>query len=373
MKGKIDLSQKIALKATELGFKLFGITSPSPPENYSIFENWLAQKHFGDMQYLNTPSSKDKRRDPTQLFPECKSIISVGLPYDAADNFRSKPWKVARFSQQPDYHQIIREKLSLLLEFIILSTDNKTNGQIYCDTSPILEKEIAQRAGLGKIGKNSLLISSKYGSFFNLGELFLNIELPFSEPNYDNPCIGCNLCLQSCPTSCIGSNSTIKADQCISYLTIEHKSIIPRELRSLMDSWIYGCDICQLVCPWNQNLIHGTSMSPDYCEHSLIRELESFSELWFFLKMSDGSIISNRGVQQKILRNFAICLGNSHKHEAIFPLKRLFFEEDQEIRTAAAWALGQIPFQESKDFLITELKKEKNQLVIAEILEILNE
>jgi epoxyqueuosine reductase len=371
MRERNDLSRTIELKATGLGFKLFGITNSSSPENYSNFEKWLARKHYGNMQYLDTQSSRQKRCNPIQMFPECKSIISVGLPYDVTDNYQSFSWKVARFSQQSDYHQVIRENLNLLLEFVISATDIKTKGHIYCDTSPILEKELAQRAGLGNIGKNSLLISPEYGSFFNLGELFLNIELPFSHATKNDPCNGCDLCLQSCPTKCIGNDRTIKADQCISYLTIEHKGVIPKKLRSSMDSWIYGCDICQLVCPWNRKSIQGSTVSNHLDDHDLLKKFEPSTEILPFLKSGDGSIISNRGAKMKILRNYAISLGNSHKHEVSFILKNLFFEEEPEIRAAAAWALGQIHSQDCQDFLKSELKKEKQETVITEILEVL--
>jgi epoxyqueuosine reductase len=373
MKERFGLSRTIELKAAELGFKLFGITSPTSPENYSIFEKWLARIPYGDMQYLDTQSSRQKRCNPIQMFPECKSIISVGLPYDAADNYQSNLWKVARFSQKSDYHQVIREKLNLLLEFVICTTDVKTKGRIYCDTSPVLEKELAQRAGLGNIGKNSLLISPENGSFFNLGELFLNIELPFSQAYENDPCIGCNQCLLACPTKCIGNDRTIKANQCISYLTIEHKGIIPKELRPLMNSWIYGCDICQLVCPWNQKAIQASTVSHYSDDHDLLKEFIPISELWSFLKSGEDSIILNRGAKQKILRNYAISLGNTHNYEVISGLKNLFFEEEPGIRAAAAWALGQIHNQDCQDFLKSELKKEKQETVITEILEVLTQ
>lgn len=362
----MDLTKTIELKAENLGFKLFGVTSPASPKNYPIFEKWLMRKYFGDMKYLDSLSLREKRQNPIQLFPECKSVIIVGLPYNSGKTFSSQPWKIASFALHADYHPVIQNKLTSLLDFIIKITNGRTMGKIFCDSSPILEKELAERAGLGKIGRNSLLISPKYGSFFNLGELFLNIEIPITQPRGDDPCKGCYRCLKACPTQCILDDRTLIATQCISYLTIEHKGIIPAGLRTRIDSWIYGCDICQSVCPWNRETIQQTiSLTKP---NDISNKNHSATLLEELFEVDRVPIFSKARVKQKVLRNIAICLGNSHEINEISALKELFFNENLEIRVAAAWAIGQITHPESKQFLKQQLKIEKQEQVRNEIL-----
>jgi len=361
----MDLAKLIEQKADELGFALFGITGPAPLEYYSIFENWLSRRSFGEMQYLDSPHSRTCRKNPSLLFSGCKSIIVVGLPYGHAKGTVTNLGKVALFAQQPDYHQTIKQKLNALFQYIHHKTNANTQGYVCCDTEPVLEKGLAQRAGLGWIGKNSLLLNQKWGSLFNLGELFLNIELPYSQIEVKDLCLNCNLCIQSCPTNCIESDRTLKADHCISYLTIEHRNSIPKELRPLMDAWIYGCDICQLICPWNQKIFQKMDIQIEktqkYSEYGPIQGNQ------FLLENSGLSFMHKRNMRKKVLRNFSICLGNTHQQEAIQPLTKLFNERDAEIRGSVAWALGQILCPQSKELLIQQLKIEGEPAVIEEI------
>ena len=226
------MNSLIESKAKQLGFSLFGITNPSPLDKFPLFEDWISRNHYGEMQYLASTNSRDLRENPSLLFPDCRSIIVVGLPYGQENIRNTDLGRMALFAQQPDYHETIKTKLVILLKYIVSITDAKTKGLICCDTSPVLEKELGQRAGLGQIGRNSLLISPILGSLFNLGELFLNIELPYTKSSGSDPCTGCQLCVESCPTRCINNDRTLDAEQCISYLTIEHKGIIDREFAS---------------------------------------------------------------------------------------------------------------------------------------------
>lgn len=334
-------------------------------EYYALFEGWLLKGNFGEMKYLNSQLSRKFRKDPNLLMNNCKSIIVVGLAYDFSIKDLISSCKMALFARQPDYHQIIRNKLKSLLKFIQEITDSNTQGIVCCDTSPVLEKELGQRAGLGRIGKNSLLISTEMGSFFNLGELLLNIDLPCSQTKDNDPCGDCDLCIQSCPTKCIGLDRTLAADHCISYLTIEHKSIIPIKLRPLMDSWVYGCDECQLVCPWNQKILK--EKIPDHQniigksqKTILIQPIEQF-------RLEKALLLQKISTKKNLLRNYAICLGNSHQKQAVPYLVQLFDEEELEIRSAAAWALGEIGVRESKEALRRQLKKEETDVVRVEI------
>ena len=361
----MNLSFLIEQKARELGFGLFGITHPSTMEYYPLFESWLSRGNFGDMKYLDSQCSRKTRKNPKLLLENCKTIIVVGLAYDFPINNLDSTCKVALFAQQSDYHQVIRHKLKSLLKYIQENTDFNTKGLACCDSAPLLEKELAQRAGLGRIGKNSLLISAEMGSFFNLGELLLNIDLPSSQIKEDDPCGNCELCIQSCPTNCIDLDRTLIADHCIAYLTIEHKTSIPMELRPLMDSWIYGCDVCQLVCPWNQKTFK--EKMPDHQKVSGKSQNKNiFKNIEQYI-LEDATLSQRRFAKKKILRNYAICLGNSHMRQAIPALVQLFEEEELEIRAAAAWALGEIREKESREVLQGVLIKEVQNEIRIEI------
>lgn len=361
----MNISFLIEQKAREIGFDLFGITHPSTMEYFPLFERWLSKINFGEMKYLDSQLSRKMRKDPNLLLDNCKSIIVVGLAYDFSKKKLESACKVAMFAQQPDYHQVIRQKLKSLLKYIQEITDSNTKGIVCCDTAPVLEKELAQRAGLGRIGKNSLLISAEMGSFFNLGELLLNIDLPYSQNNEDDPCGNCELCIQSCPTKCIDLDRTLVADHCISYLTIEHKASIPMELRPLIDSWVYGCDMCQLVCPWNQKMIK-EKMPNHQIVTGKSQNKNIFNNIDQFL-LENSTLLQRRSTKKNVLRNFAIYLGNSHQRQAIPVLVQLFEEKDLKTRAAAAWALGEIREKESREALQGHLTKEEQIEVRFEI------
>jgi epoxyqueuosine reductase len=360
-----DLSNLIQKKAFNLGFSLFGITDPSPPAHYALFEKWLSQKHHGNMSYLENQKSREFRKTPILLMPECRSIIVVGLPNNLEHlGENAKFGKIAFFALQEDYHQAIREKLNQLLEYIKDTVGFEMQGAVLCDSSPLLEKELAQRAGLGWIGKNSLLISTEFGSLFNLGELLLNIDLPHSQLKIKDLCSSCHLCIDACPTQCIQANHTIYAENCISYLTIEHKGIIDLSLRSKMDSWVFGCDICQMVCPWNKKQFSHFEISNTHQTFQSLKD-HGFTKEQFHLLFGNTPI--KRIKREGLLKNYAISLGNSGIREAIPDLELLFSEEDPVIRCFSAWALGKIEDPRAKKFLEKHLLSENDLTVINEI------
>ena len=363
----VDIFDLIQTKSNELGLSLIGITDPSQLAHYAHFENWLAQKHFGDMSYLENHRSRELRKNPYFLMPQCKSIIVIGLPYSSGILSNNDFYgKIAYFAQQPDYHFVIRNKLNQLFDHIKEITDKDVKGSIFCDSAPLLEKELAQRAGLGWIGKNSLLISSQFGSFINLGELFLNLALPHSLLKNQDLCGDCHLCIDACPTQCIQADRTINAERCISYLTIEHKGKIDPSLRSKMNSWVFGCDVCQIVCPWNKEKISEFQYK-GYGNHPFQKKLQDkgFSDEQFFLMFGNSPIKRIKWV--RFLRNYAIALGNSGSSDAIPDLEFLFNDEDLFIRIHTAWALGKIKSPQSKNILENKLMQEKNLDVLEEI------
>ena len=362
-----SISNLIQIKARELDLALIGITEPSQPVHFTLFEKWLSQKRFGDMAYLNDLRSLKFRKNPSLLMPVCRSIIVVGLPYSVSIPSDNKAHgKIASYALKDDYHFVIREKLNKLLAYINEISNLEVKGSIFCDSAPILEKEMAQRAGLGWIGKNSLLISSQFGSFMNLGELFLDIELPQSPIINEDLCGDCHLCIDACPTQCIQTNRTLNAERCISYLTVEYKGRIDRHLRSMLDSWVFGCDICQIICPYNKEIISKSNF--ENSEKDPLRnkfKIKDFSEKEFFLKFGNSPI--KRIKRNGILRNYTLFLGNSGSSESISDLKLLSKENDPVIRIYSAWALGRLKSPYIKNILENNLMQEKNLNVIEEI------
>jgi epoxyqueuosine reductase len=247
------LKQAIKEKARQLGFTLAGVTSSEPPSHYSVFESWLNDGMHGTMNYLAEEHSRTRRADPKQILPECKSILVLAIPYSSfTRSVHPSSFRIASYALGDDYHDIIPPRLKEIVQFIEDQLGHPIPNRYYTDTGPILERDLAQRAGLGWIGKNSMLINPKAGSTFFLAEILLGIELEPDQTIVTDHCGTCTRCIQACPTQCILPNRTIDARRCISYLTIELKDEIPLELRSLIKDWIFGCDICQQACPWNR-------------------------------------------------------------------------------------------------------------------------
>ena len=240
-----DLKQKIENKARQLGFILAGVTTPEPPPHISTFENWLAQGHHGTMNYLAEEPSRARRADPRAILPECKSIIVLATPYypplssalsGAVGKVEAREayGNVASYAWGNDYHDVLPARMQELVQFIEEQTGAPVKNRWYTDTGPILERDLAQRAGIGWIGKNTCLIHPKHGSYFLLSEILLALEIEPDLPFVTDHCGTCTRCIEACPTDCILPNRTIDASQCISYLTIELKEDIPIELREKM-------------------------------------------------------------------------------------------------------------------------------------------
>lgn len=244
-------SRMIKNKAEELGFFLCGITRAEPmDEEARRLEAWLNKGHHGEMAYL--ANNFDLRVDPTKLVPGSKSVISLAYNYFNSDT-RSSPEepKISMYAYGRDYHKVVRKKMEQLLSFIRTSF-GEVGGRVFVDSAPVLERDLARRAGLGWIGKNTMLIHPRKGSFFFLGELITDLELMYDSSMTDY-CGTCTRCIDACPTEAIDKNGYIMdGSKCISYLTIELKNEIPQEFKGKMENWIFGCDICQQVCPWNR-------------------------------------------------------------------------------------------------------------------------
>jgi epoxyqueuosine reductase len=375
------LKNEIVAEAKRLGFNLVGVTRPDPPPHVNIYEDWLHQGRHGEMSYLSTERARARRADPSLILPQCKSILILGMDHTIPSPSHKMPGKdasqdhtlrgrIASYAWGEDYHNIIPLRLQELVEFIEARVGEPVPNRWYTDTGPILERDLAQRAGLGWIGKNTCLINPAQGSFFLLAELFLGIDLEPDPPFTADRCGSCTRCLEACPTSCILPDRTIDASLCISYLTIELKGEIPIELRPQIDNWIFGCDICQQVCPWNQrfadtNREKGLPGNAQFGYPELIDQL-SLSPQEFNREFKGSPI--KRAKRRGYLRNVAVVLGNLKRTDAVPSLiKSLKDETEPLVRGHAAWALGQIGDDLAREALRGAAFDEKDPYVLREI------
>jgi epoxyqueuosine reductase len=335
-----NLQEAIKEKARQLGFFLAGVTTPEPPPHYSTFENWLARGHHGTMDYLANDRSQVHRADPREILPECKSILVLATPYSSHSEQGQGEGSIASYALGNDYHDILPARMKELVQFIEEQVGSPIKNRWYTDTGPILERDLAQRAGLGWIGKNTCLIHPKHGSYFLLSEIFLDLALEPDPPFITDHCGTCTRCIEACPTDCILPNRTIDATRCISYLTIELKESIPIELRDKMGNWIFGCDICQRVCPWNRFAGQGDSRFGDQNPiHSLTEDL-TLSTQEFNQRFKQSPI--QRAKRRGYLRNVAVALGNTASMLALPVLQHALDDEEPLVREHAKWAIEKI-------------------------------
>ena len=242
-------SDRIKNKALELGFHKVGIARAEVLQKEGTrLVDWLGKGYHGEMAWLEREPAK--RTDPRLIFPDAKSVISVAMNYYSPDE-HNPTGKISRYAWGDDYHDIVKEKLRALLEWIIAAIPNAM-GKVCVDTAPVMDKAWAVRSGIGWLGKHSNVITQEYGSWIFLGEILLNLELEYDEPVSDH-CGSCTACLDACPTKAITEPFVVDSNRCISYATIELRSeALPDEISSNLNGWLYGCDICQDVCPWNR-------------------------------------------------------------------------------------------------------------------------
>lgn len=248
-----SLSAKIRQKTIEIGFHKVGIVEAAPLiDEGKLLNNWLGKGFHGEMAWMER--EPEKRSDPRLLFPEARSVIVVALNYFTKhkhDDDAGKG-KISRYAWGDDYHDVVREKLNELLAWI-KSENSNADGKICVDTAPMMDKAWAVRAGLGWIGKHSNLITTELGSWVFIGEILLNLELEYDTKIVEDHCGTCTACLDACPTSAIVKPYVVDSRKCISYATIELRDeTLPADVAANMEGWLYGCDICQDVCPWNR-------------------------------------------------------------------------------------------------------------------------
>lgn len=234
----------------ELGFLACGIAKAEFLESEAPhLENYLKEKRNGNLSYME--NHFDKRLDPRLLVDGAKSVISLLYNYYPEKTQRDDTYKISKYAYGEDYHFVVKNKLRDLMDFI-REEIGEVNGRVFTDSAPILEGAWAEKAGIGWMGKHSLLITKQSGSFFFLGELIIDLELEYDTPFVTDHCGNCTRCIDACPTDAIVSDKKIDASKCISYFTIELKDEIPIEMKGKFEDWMFGCDICQDVCPWNR-------------------------------------------------------------------------------------------------------------------------
>jgi len=249
MKGLSGHTQLIKNEAKRLGFLSCGMSRAEfLSDEAPRLEAWLKKGMHGEMSYME--NHFDKRLDPTLLVPGAKSVISLLLNYFPSEAQNPDSYKISKYAYGMDYHFVIKDKLKSLLNFI-QDEIGEVDGRAFVDSAPVLDKAWAAKSGLGWIGKNSNLLSKQVGSFFFVAELIVDLELEYDTPVTDH-CGTCTACIEACPTEAIVQPYVVDGSKCISYLTIELKNEIPAEFHDKMDDWIFGCDVCQDVCPWNR-------------------------------------------------------------------------------------------------------------------------
>jgi epoxyqueuosine reductase len=364
-----QITQALKEEARRAGFSLAGVTLPDPPDHLDFYQDWIAEGYHADMGWMATKRALRRRSDPKRILPECQSILVLGMPYPFSAE-RGDGGKISSYAWNKDYHDVLNQKMKELVRFLEDQVGRPVSNRWYTDTGPILERELARRAGLGWFGKNTTLINPHQGSYFFLAELFLDIALEPDPPFENQHCGTCTRCLDACPTGSLKAPYLLDANLCISYLTIERKGNIPKELRPKMDQWVFGCDICQQVCPWNQRfagkeeIIDAFQPLPESTQIDLQEEI-TLSEKDFREKFRNSPV--KRTKRSGYLRNVAVALGNQGLKKSLKPLTAALQDQDAAVRGHAAWALGQIGGELAQERLKEALGEEEDQGVRREI------
>jgi epoxyqueuosine reductase len=283
-----SLEARLKQHALSLGFALAGVAPATDADGFDRLREWLRQGFAATMDYMERHG--EARRNPSSILPQVRSVVMVGMNYKPADEDESAPGrgKVARYARGLDYHDVLRDRLKRLLAWMQAERPD-CRGRAVVDTAPLLERDFARRAGLGWFGKNTMLLNKRLGSYFFLGALLVDIELRLDAVHTASHCGSCTRCLDACPTQAFPAPGILDSRRCISYLTIEHKDDIPVEWRDRLDGWLFGCDVCQEVCPWNRKAPAGQvpelQPRPDL-EALDVRELLRMSEADFRARFS---------------------------------------------------------------------------------------
>lgn len=362
-----DKMNTLRARARELGFDALGVAPPEVGEDGGRFVQWLERGYDGEMAYMQRGEAK--RLDPAEILPGVESILCLRTNYYTRPkslDFLNQPQTgdVSNYAWNVDYHDLIKPRLHKL-EHLLAELFPGCRTKAYVDTGPVLEKALAEKAGLGWIGKHTNLLTEGVGSYYFLSEILIDVKLPLSEPATDH-CGTCTSCIDICPTDAIVAPYVLDARRCISYLTIELKGVIPVEFRKAIGNRIYGCDDCQIVCPWNSYA--QKTDEPAFQERDgtrLLIELMRLDEDGFRERFRKSPVkrIKRRG----LLRNVAVALGNSGDPRAVPELTAALGDPEPLIRAHAVWALGELLGNKAPALLDAHLAGEADPDVRAEI------
>jgi epoxyqueuosine reductase len=350
-----DPARLIAAEARALGFPLIGTAPLRPLDRGPFFAAWIAEGRAGEMAWLAHRMAE--RMDPRVAFPWARAVVSLAWPYRPPPpppaGWRERlVGRVAAYALGPDYHDHLTARLRTLVARLGAAFP-EARFRPYVDTGPVLEREWGARAGLGWIGRNTLLLHRAFGSYFFLAELFTDLEVD-AVPLPEDHCGTCARCHAGCPTGALGPGYTMDPRRCISYLTIEHRSALPVGLRPALENWIFGCDVCQEVCPWNDDAPAGDAA--ELTPH--LPTLLALDAAGFRARFRGTAI--TRTKRRGLLRNVAVALGNSHNPDAVPPLAAALADPEPLVRAHAAWALGRLGGHPARTALETARRTEPN-------------
>ncbi|MFH1741856.1 MAG: tRNA epoxyqueuosine(34) reductase QueG [bacterium] len=368
---RADLARIVKQEAISVGFDLVGITTAEPPESAPRYLDWIRNGYHGDMDYM--ARNANVRLDPRALLPDARSVIVVGLNYAPGEISASRnKAAVSRYAWGDDYHEIMRSRMKDLCRRIRERTRLSFATRICVDTAPLLERDFARRAGLGWIGKNTSLINRRFGTWLFLGAILVNLELPPDTPVRDY-CGICKRCLDACPTKALVAPRVLDARRCISYLTIESKGSIPRDLRPAVGNCLFGCDECLAACPWNRFASATKETAFTRRNEAILLDpagILSLTDEEFKQRFAFSPLL--RAGRAGLARNAAIVLGNLAR-DGIPSLCKALSDPEPTVRLSAAWALGQFPQESAARALRETLVTEEDEEVRVETQEALQD
>ncbi len=362
-------------RALELGFNLVGITAAQPSPTLNAYLHWIGSGMHGTMHWMARPDRQVRRRDLTEILPGVRTLLVVGLDYSQAHDLEATladpaRGRIAAYAWGLDYHELMTSRLEKLAAWLQRESGQRNAQRVYVDTGALLERSHAQQAGLGFFGKNTMLIHPRRGSHFFLGELLTSLEFDeLDRPQEAASCGSCTRCLNACPTDAFPRPFVLDARRCISYLTIEHKGWIDRELRPLTGNWIFGCDICQNVCPFQR--FAAPTHEPALQQSDLSRIAPPLTELLemdedTFLRRWQGTGLQRTG-HERLLRNACLAAANGLVTAAIPALTRLLDVASPLLRGHSAWALAQLDAAAARPLLGARLRRERDDEVRREL------
>lgn len=352
-----EMSERLKAEARRLGFDAVGIAPAVSPPGYPRFREWLERGHAAGMDYLRR--QEPARAHPGPLLEGVRSVVMVSLVYgsnrpdDRSSERNPASGMVARYARGGDYHRVMWDRLNALADWLLAECPG-SHARAVADTAPLLERDFARLAGLGWIGKNTMLIHRRLGSFTFLGALLTDVELSSDAPHESNHCGTCTRCLDACPTDAFRGPYELDARRCISYWTIEHRGPIPDGPAGELHGWVFGCDVCQDVCPWNRKAPPGSTPElderPEWRDPDLIAWLTDDPATW---RARLRGTAQSRTKRAGLVRNAALVLAARGVEAAIEPLADLLDDaaEDPVIRVSAAQALAQFACQAARDAL----------------------